>query len=649
MKKIYLHLAAVLSMAMPIAATAQSTTFSYTGSVQTFTVPTCVFSINVDVLGGKGGNNSSYLGGNGGRVQATIPVTPGEVLQIFVGADGVNTSVSNPPVYNGGGGVYSYVSGGTAGTGGGATDIRRAPYGNADRLVVSGGGGGGGYITAGGHGGGLTGQDGVPYPSWPNSGGKGGSQIAGGAAGIACCSCPTYTTAGAIAQGGNGSGDGAGGGGGGGGYYGGGGSCFAGGGGGSSYTAAAVTGVTHTQGYNSGAGQVIISYVSGGSIPASPASVSGNSTVCAGSVFTYSISPVSLATGYTWTVPPGAVINSGQGTTSITVTFGTSSGNVSVTADNICGSSAPTNFAITVNPLPVVALGADITQCGGTVTLDAGNAGSTYLWSNSGTTQTTSVTSSGLYSVQVTTPFACTNADTINVTINPVPVVALGNNITQCGGTVTLDAGNQGSSFLWSDNSTSQTLVLSASGTYSVVVTNSFACTGADAIDITINAIPTVTYSEITTFTCINWNAIALTAGSPAGGTYSGPGVSGTNFDPATAGNGTHTVVYTYTDGNGCTSSDSSDIVVDLCTGMNVSAGELISIYPNPNKGTFTVSTDKDAQLEMVNELGQIVFSKKIIAGTNSIATSNLAHGVYTIRLIENDGKVKQTKMILEK
>jgi len=237
-----------------------SETFNFTGDVQTFTVPVGVTSISVDVLGAKAGNNNIYSGGNGGRVQAVIPVTPGEVLNIYVGQLGVNTSQNNPSVYNGGGGVFSYVSGGTAGTGGGASDIRRSPYTSADRLVVAGGGGGGGYENIGGHGGGLVGQDGVPYSSWPNSGGKGGTQFMGGAPGVACCSCPTYTTAGTILQGGNGAGDGAGGGGGGGGYYGGGGSCFAGGGGGSSYTVSGLTEVTHTQGFNTGAGQVVVTY-----------------------------------------------------------------------------------------------------------------------------------------------------------------------------------------------------------------------------------------------------------------------------------------------------------------------------------------------------------------------------------------------------
>jgi hypothetical protein len=53
-----------------------------------------------------------------------------------------------------------------------------------------------------------------------------------------------------------------------------------------------------------------------------------------------------------------------------------------------------------------------------------------------------------------------------------------------------------------------------------------------------------------------------LNQGYPAGGVYSGPGVSGTNFNASVAGVGTHTITYTYTDGNGCSNSASKDIVV---------------------------------------------------------------------------------------
>ena len=54
---------------------------------------------------------------------------------------------------------------------------------------------------------------------------------------------------------------------------------------------------------------------------------------------------------------------------------------------------------------------------------------------------------------------------------------------------------------------------------------------------------------------CVDDAASNLTA-SPAGGTFSGTGITDTangTFDPAIAGTGTHTITYTYTDGNGCT------------------------------------------------------------------------------------------------
>jgi hypothetical protein len=246
-------------------ASSGETTFSYTGSAQTFTVPSGVTSIDFDVIGASGGNKSTANGGAGGRTQGTIAVTAGHTLYIYVGKQGITSLDESPDSFSGGGGVYSYNSAGAAGTGGGASDIRLNGTNLSDRIVVAGGGGGAGGTTssssyAGGDGGGLTGADGTPWPTFLNSGGKGGTSSSGGAAGTACCSCPTYTTDGSLGIGGNGSGDGAGGGGGGGGYYGGGGACFGAGGGGSSYTHVSATDVVHTQGYQTGNGQIVISW-----------------------------------------------------------------------------------------------------------------------------------------------------------------------------------------------------------------------------------------------------------------------------------------------------------------------------------------------------------------------------------------------------
>ena len=63
--------------------------FSYTGHPQTFKVPDGVTSITISASGASGGggtdNYGSTSGGNGGLVKATIAVTPGEKLAVFVG------------------------------------------------------------------------------------------------------------------------------------------------------------------------------------------------------------------------------------------------------------------------------------------------------------------------------------------------------------------------------------------------------------------------------------------------------------------------------------------------------------------------------------------------------------------------------------
>src|SRR5687767_3643163 len=113
------------------------TTFNYTGAVQTYTVPSCVYSITVDVKGAAGGSSGNGTAGSGGRVQATIPVTPSEVLNIYVG--GVGQSSTSTGGWNGGG-----TGGSASGGGGGASDIRRGGNALSNRVVVAGGGGGAG-------------------------------------------------------------------------------------------------------------------------------------------------------------------------------------------------------------------------------------------------------------------------------------------------------------------------------------------------------------------------------------------------------------------------------------------------------------------------------------------------------------------------
>jgi hypothetical protein len=356
MKNYYILLAPLLLWGL--FTKAQTTTFSYTGSVQTYTVPICVTSITVDVKGAKGSdmtyNGQTSNGGKGGRVTCSFPVTPGDVLSIYVGGQGGSPN-QNSPGYNGGGtgGNNTYCAGGA-----GASDIRLNGTALANRIIVGAGGAGAGTNCwgngdHGGDGGGLTGAPGCQCNSCvggsPNYPGAGGTQVAGGAAGNdqgqGC------TQAGTLGQGGNGACTY--GGGGGGGYYGGGGGGYGGGGGGSSYTAPGATNVIHTAGFQTGNGEVIIT-VNAPAPPPMPGAISGNDTVCENSTEIYSISPVPGALSYTWTAPAGATINSGQGTTSINVTYGNTSGDITVTADSACGSSAAKILPIIVGTIPSV-------------------------------------------------------------------------------------------------------------------------------------------------------------------------------------------------------------------------------------------------------------------------------------------------------
>ena len=254
-----------------------SRAYTFTGAPDSFVVPECVTTVDIDALGAQGGSsNATGAGGYGGRVQARLSVTPGAVLQIRVGGAGVLCSVDNGGGFNGGG-VANCA--GTAGapstlysaTGGGATDIRVSPYGLDDRVIVVGGGGGAGYncgsvLDSGGVGGGSTGGTFVTdCGTHPESAGGGGTQLAGGLGGT----YPGYGYAGngSAGQGGvgvctGGTSISAQGGGGGGGYFGGGGGCWVGGGGGSDYLRTTVAALLAPQepGKQAGHGALAISW-----------------------------------------------------------------------------------------------------------------------------------------------------------------------------------------------------------------------------------------------------------------------------------------------------------------------------------------------------------------------------------------------------
>jgi len=97
--------------------------------------------------------------------------------------------------------------------------------------------------------------------------------------------------------------------------------------------------------------------------------------------------------------------------------------------------------------------------------------------------------------------------------------------------------------------------------TITYTYTDGNGCTNVISQTIMVNELPAITFNGLPDV-CLNQPPLSLTAASPPGGTYSGPGVTAGTFDPSAAGQGTHTITYVYTNGNGCTNSANQTITV---------------------------------------------------------------------------------------
>jgi len=158
-----------------------------------------------------------------------------------------------------------------------------------------------------------------------------------------------------------------------------------------------------------------------------------------------------------------------------------------VKVKNLCGTSIST---INISELtkPIVNLGNDTSICqNGSVVLNAGNPGLPKSWSTGEKTNTITITTPGVYWVDVTNVCGTTRDSIVIQTSMNVPMVNLGPDQTICQPfNLTLDAGNStnGSNYYWSTGETSRQINVNKGGTYFVTVTNGCGI-GRDTILIT--------------------------------------------------------------------------------------------------------------------------------------------------------------------
>ncbi len=352
------------------------------------------------------------------------------------------------------------------------------------------------------------------------------------------------------------------------------------------------------------------------------------------------------------------------GATTQTITV-TQPGTYSVAVTNTDGCVSRDTMVITSKPLPVVSLGADKSKCpADSVTLDAGAGFTTYSWNNGATTQTIRTPNAGTYVVTVTNADGCVGKDTIVVTNNAVPAVNLGNDRDICtSDTITLDAGNPGATYLWSNGATTQTIKVNLAGTYSVTVTNSFGCTSSDAVVFTNKPVPVSTFSVDTT----NGQSVVFLATSTAGLQFAW------NFgDPTSPANtsqlanpthvftapGMYNVTLTVTNvATGCRSTTVQTVIV---TGLGNDFAEVFKLgaAPNPFAGNTMISyvlpeNANSVSMEIYDMIGRKVASitegEFQAAGTYQFNYKNedlqTSSGVYMVRLTV-DGKVAYIRIV---
>ncbi len=279
-----------------------------------------------------------------------------------------------------------------------------------------------------------------------------------------------------------------------------------------------------------------------------------------------------------------AITTGAAGTYTVTVTLGACSGTASAQL-------AVGNFPVKVDITP----SDPVNVCAGTaVTFDAGTGYDSYNWSNGSSAQSIQPTQSGEYIVTVTKDF-CTGSDTAQLNFYQTPVASISPSpASVCSGSSTTLTASAASSYLWSDNTTSATLIVAPTSatTYSVTITDVNLCTASASVNVSVNALPSAAINPPTITTCAT-EAFAFTASGGSSYVWSDASTNA-QLNGTAQTSGTYTV--TVTDANQCTASASASLTVNQLPVAaitppqpSVCNGQSVTLTANGN-GTYTWS-----------------------------------------------------------
>lgn len=394
--------------------------------------------------------------------------------------------------------------------------------------------------------------------------------------------------------------------------------------------------------------------------PPSPASVIGSASICLNTVNTYSVTAIPTATSYTWTLPGGW---SGTSTTnSISATSGNNGGNISVTANNSCGSSAPVTFSVTVNQAPTApsSVAGAVTVCENSTnsySITSVPGATSYTWtlpngwsgSSTGTgIMATAGTNNGTITVTANNNCGSSSAAALPVSVNTIPVIIYGPDDTICAGQSTVFVtSTSGNSIYWYYDTVSMAPFDSAnfittgplfnSTTYYVSAANNGCPTPLYPVTCVVNPMPATTVNITSGY--IESDQVGATAYQWLNCDSNMIVIAGQNnqqYFPPSSGN--YAVIV---DLNGCI--DTSSCGYFTSVDINEHASIQYNIYPNPVADKLTVNSVQMPDQLIISDLtGRVVLS---VVQTREANTETLASGNYLLTIIEGN-QVHVTRFI---
>lgn len=252
---------------------------------------------------------------------------------------------------------------------------------------------------------------------------------------------------------------------------------------------------------------------------------------------------------------------------------------VTLTVRTISGCENSFSKLIHVNALPPANAGNDQTICSGdTAQLHAGG-GISFAWNASPFLSDSasadpfaypSVTTT--FIVQVTDTNGCRSSDSVIIHVSTVEVDA-GNDTAVCFGTSAFLHASGGVSYQWipattlSDSTASDPVASPDETTvYYLTATDSAGCTAVDSVTVHVHQPIVISFVALDTSYCSNHEPVNLTA-LPEGGFFSGDGVTGNQFFPATLiADSSYHIIYSYTDSIGCSATDTATVYIHALT-----------------------------------------------------------------------------------